>query len=191
MMAKRGWIAVVGMSALVGAVAIAGGGEPAKPEAPGQELPGPKAEAVIEGRSGSSLTGTAEFQLNGARLFIIVSVKGAPPGIHAVHIHEKGDCSASDAKSAGDHFNPEGTHHGAPENREHHAGDFGNMAVDADGTGSLKIYSGDLSLEGRDSVIGRAIVIHEKADDFMTQPSGNSGARIGCGVIKQSGPTKG
>lgn len=190
-MTKRGWIAVVGMSALLGAAATAGGGEPAKPEASGQDMPGPKVEAVIEGRSGSSLTGTAEFQMNGARLIILVSVKGAPPGIHAVHIHEKGDCSGSDAKSAGDHFNPEGTRHGAPEDREHHAGDFGNLTVDADGTGSLMIHSGDLSLEGKNSVLGRAIVIHENADDFMTQPSGNSGARIGCGVIKQSGPTKG
>ena len=74
--------------------------------------------------------------------------------------------------------------HGAPDAKEHHAGDLGNMTVGADGSGSLMIQSSELSLEGSNSILGRAIIIHEKSDDFVTQPTGNAGGRIGCGVIK-------
>ena len=149
-----------------------------------QTMPADRAQAAIEGRSGSTLTGTAEFSVHGGMLMITVNVKGAPAGVHAVHIHEKGDCSAPDAMSAGGHFNPGGHQHGAPDAKEHHAGDLGNMMVGADGTGSLMIHSGDLSVAGSDnSVVGHAIIVHEKADDFVTQPTGAAGGRIGCGVI--------
>ena len=183
-MTKNGWIVAVGVAALLSAAAIAGTGEASKEEASSQSMVIAKAEAAIEGRSGSALSGSAEFLMNGARVVIIVSVKGAPPGIHAVHIHEKGDCSATDAMSAGGHFNPGGYHHAAPETHGHHAGDLGNLTVGADGNGSVMINSGDLSFAGRTSVIGRAIVVHQNADDFMTQPTGNAGGRIGCGVIQ-------
>jgi Cu-Zn family superoxide dismutase len=184
-MTMKGWIATLGASALllVAVVAMAGGGNSAKPSQT-QPMPSGKVGAGIEGRSGSSLTGTAEFMMHGDQMMVTVSVKGAPPGVHAVHIHEKGDCSAPDASSAGGHFNPGGHQHGAPDAKEHHAGDLGNMTVGADGTGSIMVHTGELSLEGPNSVIGRAIVVHEKSDDFVTQPSGNAGGRIGCGVIK-------
>ena len=173
---------------LVGLLAITGGALAAKPEekkaAATQTMPADRAHAAIEGRSGSTLTGTAEFTVHGGMLMITVNVKGAPPGIHAVHIHEKGDCSAPDAMSAGGHFNPGGHQHGAPDAKEHHAGDLGNMTVAGDGTGSLMIHSSDLSIAGSDnSVVGHAIIVHEKADDFVTQPTGAAGGRIGCGVI--------
>jgi Cu-Zn family superoxide dismutase len=147
-------------------------------------MPG-KVTTAIESRSGSTLTGSAEFVAHGGMLMITVKVKGGPPGVHAVHIHEKGDCSAPDASSAGGHFNPGGHQHGAPEAAEHHAGDLGNMTIGEDGTGSLMIHSKDLTLaEGAGSVLGKSIIIHEKSDDFVTQPTGNAGGRIGCGVIK-------
>jgi Cu-Zn family superoxide dismutase len=181
---SRGWFLVLAMSFLLAAAALAGPGEPVKPASQTQSVPAGKAAAAIEGRSGSTLTGTAEFVVHGARMMITVSVKGAAPGVHAVHIHEKGDCSAPDASSAGGHFNPAGHQHGAPDAPEHHAGDLGNMTVGADGTGSVMVHTADLSLEGPNSIVGRAIIIHEKSDDFVTQPTGNAGGRIGCGVIK-------
>lgn len=177
----------IGILALGAAAMLAAGAclaDAKKTGAATQTMPAGKSSAQIEGRSGSTLTGTAEFMVHGGQMMVTVNVKGAPPGTHAVHIHEKGDCSAPDASSAGGHFNPAGHQHGAPDAKEHHAGDLGNMEVKADGTGSLMIHSSDLSLEGANSILGRAIIVHEKSDDFMTQPTGNAGGRIGCGVIK-------
>lgn len=147
-------------------------------------LPPLIARAVIEGRSGSKLSGEAVFTEAGGQVTVLVKVKGAPPGLHAVHIHEKGDCSAPDASSAGTHFNPEGHKHGAPDAAEHHAGDFGNMEVKADGAGELTLATKRLTVAaGANSVNGRSIIIHEKPDDF-SQPVGNAGGRLGCGEIK-------
>jgi len=182
---KKGWILAIGLSlAIAAAVALADQNDATKGAAQSQPMPGGKASAAIEGRSGSKLTGSAEFMMHGGMMMVTVTVKDAAPGVHAVHVHEKGDCSAPDATSAGGHFNPGGHQHGAPDAKEHHAGDLGNMTVGADGTGSIMVHSGDLSLEGPNSVVGHAIIIHEKSDDFVTQPTGNAGGRIGCGVIK-------
>jgi Cu-Zn family superoxide dismutase len=189
-MRRIGWIA---LALALGVPLVAGtavsGKDKEKDKAPsGQTMPAGTATAAIEGRSGSSLSGTATFMMHGGMMMITINVKGAPPGQHAVHIHEKGDCSAPDAMSAGGHFNPNGHQHGSPDAPEHHAGDLGNLTVGEDGNGSLLIHTPDLSLTGApNSVVGRSLVIHEKVDDFVTQPSGNSGARIGCGVI-QSAP---
>ena len=183
-MTKKGWMAVFAATFLVAAAAMVTALAETKPGAQTQPMQMGKAAAAIEGRSGSTLSGTAEFMMHGDQMMVSVSVKGAPPGVHAVHIHEKGDCSAPDATSAGGHFNPGGHQHGAPDAKEHHAGDLGNMTVAADGTGSIMVHSGELSLEGPNSIIGRAIIVHEKSDDFVTQPTGNAGGRIGCGVIK-------
>ena len=127
---KKGWILVIGLSfAVAAAVALAQQSDAKKGAAQSQPMPGGKANAAIEGRSGSKLTGTAEFVVHGGMTMVTVSVKDAPPGVHAVHIHEKGDCSAPDATSAGGHFNPGGHQHGAPDGKEHHAGDLGNLTV--------------------------------------------------------------
>jgi superoxide dismutase, Cu-Zn family len=180
-MRKLGWIASIAALVLLGiACSTFAQGKKGTQTAPAAG----KAAAVIEAKSGSTLAGTAEFTMHEGQMMITVSVKGAPPGAHAVHVHEKGDCSAPDASSAGGHFNPGGHQHGAPEAAEHHAGDLGNMTVGADGTGSLMIHSSDLSLSGANSVVGHAIIVHEKTDDFVTQPTGNAGGRIGCGVIR-------
>lgn len=146
---------------------------------------GKAAKATIEGKSGSKLTGEATFAEVDGSVKVMVHVLGAPPGKHAVHIHEKGDCSAADGMSAGGHFNPGGHQHGAPDAKEHHAGDFGNMEVAADGHGMIELTSKDLTVkDGPNSVVGRAIIIHEKEDDLKTQPTGAAGGRIGCGVIQ-------
>jgi Cu-Zn family superoxide dismutase len=143
------------------------------------------ARATIEARSGSSVAGAAVATEKGRAVQVVVDVTGASAGVHAVHIHEKGDCSAPDATSAGSHFNPTGEAHGAPDAEHHHAGDFGNMTVGADGKGHLIITSKVLTVTaGPNSVVGRAIIVHEKEDDMKTQPTGNAGGRIGCGVFK-------
>lgn len=142
---------------------------------------------MLEAKSDSSLEGTADFMMHGDQLMVTVKVENAPPGEHAVHIHEVGDCSSPDGKSAGGHFNPGGHAHGGPDAPEHHAGDLGNMMVGEDGTGTATFHSADLTLAPGDySVVGRALVIHEKADDFTSQPTGAAGGRIGCGVIQGS-----
>jgi Cu-Zn family superoxide dismutase len=147
---------------------------------------GARAMASIDARSGSTLAGTATLSEMGGGVHVVVDVTGAPPGLHAVHLHEKGDCSAPDATSAGGHFNPSGMPHGAPDAPEHHAGDFGNMTVGADGHGHLEIHSTMLTVAaGPNSVAGRSIVVHAKEDDMTTQsPPGNAGSRIGCGVVR-------
>ena len=178
-------ISIVSAIALLG---LAG----CKTERPPQETKGAApattplvARAAIEARSGSSLKGEARFTEVDGGVKVEVHVTGAPPGPHAVHIHERGDCSAPDAASAGAHFNPDSHPHGAPTAEKHHAGDFGNMDVGADGHGMLELVSKELTVkEGPHSVVNRGIIIHEKMDDMTTQPSGNAGNRIGCGAIQ-------
>ena len=145
----------------------------------------PLARASIEPRSGSTVTGTAIFaESSPGRVAVHVHIEKAPPGTHGLHIHEKGDCSDPEAKSAGPHFNPGGMPHAGPQNPKHHAGDLGNIEIRPDGTGDLEIVSDMLTVKpGPNSVIGRSVVFHEKADDFTTQPTGNAGGRWGCGVI--------
>jgi Cu-Zn family superoxide dismutase len=182
-MKRQIWFVAVAMIGLLIAAGAARAGKEEAKKVPAQATPA-KATAAIEARSGSSLSGTADFVQHGGKLMITVSLKGAPPGPHAVHIHEKGDCSAPDASSAGPHFNPGGHQHGAPDAAQHHAGDLGNITIGEDGTGTLMVHSEDLAMAGDpNGVVGRAIIIHEKPDDFVTQPTGNSGGRIGCGVI--------
>ncbi len=146
---------------------------------------GPQLTAMIEGRSGSALTGTATFTQSSGAVHIVVDVNNAPEGVHAVHLHEKGDCAAPDASSAGGHFNPTHMSHGSPDSPNHHAGDFGNMTVGNDGHGHLELDSTILTIApGEMSVSGHAVVVHANADDMTTQPTGNAGGRIGCGVVK-------
>jgi Cu-Zn family superoxide dismutase len=146
---------------------------------------GKTAAATLEARSGSTLSGTARFEQGEGQLKVTIEIANAAPGGHGVHIHEIGDCSAPDAKSAGGHFNPAGSPHGSPAAQPHHAGDLWNIHAGGTGTGSLTLISRDLTLDdGPNAIRGRAIVVHAKPDDFKTQPSGASGARVGCGVIR-------
>ena len=141
-----------------------------------------KASAQLESKSGSKVTGTVSFNKVGDELQVVADIQNLTPGKHGFHIHEKGDCSAADASSAGAHFNPTMKHHGGPANLDHHTGDLGNIEADASGKAHLD-WKGKMSLTGKDSIIGKSVVVHEKEDDLKTDPSGNSGARIACGVI--------
>lgn len=148
---------------------------------------GPAATAVIEPRSGSTVTGSASFTAaDGGNLGAHVEVQNATPGQHGVHIHEKGDCSDPKAASAGGHYNPNsGAHHGGPSTPVRHGGDLGNITVGPDGKGTLDVVVSDLSLDsGATGIVGRSIVVHEKTDDLQSDPAGNSGGRFGCGVIQ-------
>lgn len=155
--------------------------------------PGPTGEAVataeLSAKSGASLTGEAVFAATADGHSLTVTVENAPPGPHAVHIHETGDCSAADGTSAGGHWNPEGVDHGAWGGDAHHLGDIGNMVVGEDGTGTI-VLSTDRWTVGDGAptdVLGKSIIVHVGADDFTTQPTGAAGGRIGCGVIAAAG----
>jgi len=147
--------------------------------------PDPTALAIIESRSDSKVTGKAIFtQLPSGQTRVVVTISGATPGTHGLHIHEKGDCSAPDATSAGGHFNAAGNPHAAPADAKRHNGDLGNIEIGKDGTGKLEITTDMLTVtEGPNSVVGKSVIFHEKADDLKTQPTGNAGARWGCGVV--------
>jgi Cu-Zn family superoxide dismutase len=146
------------------------------------------AKADIAAKSGSTLKGNATFTDNGkGSLVFRIEVSDAPPGLHAVHIHDKGDCSSPDGKSAGDHWNPTHEPHGkwgAPMGH-HHLGDIGNLEVKPDGKGTLTLETDKWTAGsgGPNDVIGHAVIVHGAVDDFTTQPTGNAGPRIGCGVI--------
>ena len=142
-----------------------------------------KATCKLDPKSGSQVTGTVTFTKTGDDVQVVADVTGLKPGKHGFHLHEKGDCSAPDAASAGAHFNPTHQHHGGPMTTERHAGDLGNIEADASGKAHLD-WKGKMSLSGAESIIGKSVVVHEKEDDLKTDPSGNSGARIACGVIE-------
>jgi Cu-Zn family superoxide dismutase len=146
----------------------------------------PQAKATIESRSGSKVTGKAVFtELPSGAVKCEIWIENATPGTHGLHIHEKGDCSAPDAASAGAHFNAANNPHAAPADKARHNGDFGNIEVGADGKGHLEITTDMLTVKpGPNSVVGKSVIFHEKADDLKTQPSGAAGGRFGCGVVQ-------
>jgi superoxide dismutase, Cu-Zn family len=141
------------------------------------------ANAKLESKSGSQVTGTVAFTKAGDEVRVVADIQGLKPGKHGFHVHEKGDCSAPDAASAGGHFNPTHQHHGGPSTAEHHTGDLGNIEADSSGKVHLD-WKGKMSLNGADSIIEKSVVVHEKEDDLKTDPAGNSGARVACGVIE-------
>lgn len=140
--------------------------------------------AKLSASSGGQVMGTVTFTPSSDGTKIVVDILGLKPGKHGLHIHEKGDCSAPDFSSAGAHFNPTHSHHGGPATAERHAGDFGNIEADASGKVHVELKDSNVKLSGTDSIAGKSVVLHEKEDDLKTDPSGNSGARIACGVIE-------
>lgn len=147
---------------------------------------GSSAAAQLEARSGSNVMGSASFTVEREQVTLVLSVSGASPGAHAVHLHETPDCTAPDASSAGEHWNPQGESHGAFAGGTFHLGDVGNLMVGSDGTGKLELTTERWSVAtgATNDVVGRSIVVHAATDDFKTQPSGNSGDRLACGVVK-------
>jgi len=143
------------------------------------------ATATLEARSGSSVTGIVKLNERDGRVHAHVDLSGfAANSVHGLHVHDKGDCSAPDAASAGGHFNPDGVAHGQAGAGVHHAGDMPSVRADANGRVRADFDVGGVTLSaGPTSIVGRSIVVHRDADDYTTQPSGNSGPRVACGVI--------
>jgi superoxide dismutase, Cu-Zn family len=173
--------------------AAAGGdaaaGQPAAGEpAAGEPAAGGGGSAVAEMKaaSGSKVAGTVTFTDKNGKVEVAVDLSGLTPGEHGFHIHEKGDCSSPDAKSAGDHFNPDKKEHGAPDAPAHHAGDLGNLTAGEDGTVKTSTTVDFLTLGDQpNSAVGKAVIVHEKKDDMKTQPTGNAGGRVACGVVEK------
>lgn len=151
---------------------------------------GPTATATLLGLGGSGVSGTIRFMTQGDEVHVEGDVYGLAPGLHGIHIHEYGDCSSADGESAGAHFNPANHPHGAP-GQASHPGDLGNLEADANGTARLSLDVPQITVDTESlGIIGRSVVVHELADDLQTQPSGNSGPRLACAVIRaDAGPT--
>jgi Cu-Zn family superoxide dismutase len=147
----------------------------------------PAATAVLVPTKGNKVSGTVDFTQKGTSVVVVAKVTGLTPGAHGFHVHEKGNCTAADGSSAGGHFNPATSAHGGPDHSPRHAGDLGNLEADSNGVANYKAEVTGISLgTGDDSIIGRAVIVHEKADDLTTQPTGGSGARLACGLISKS-----
>ena len=145
------------------------------------------AMAQLKPTQGSTAAGTVWFTQQGLRVNVRVQVSGlAPNQEHGFHVHEKGDCSSPDGMSTGGHFNPGGQPHG-PQSAPHHGGDMPSLKADASGNAQASFQMQGVSVgTGIDGLLGRGVIVHAKPDDYTTQPTGNSGARIACGVIAAS-----
>ena len=173
----------LGMSALAaGAADITAGGDRKQGES---KEHGPRnAVAVLHGvGKNHEVRGIVRFHQTEVGMEITGEISGLTPGEHAFHVHEFGDCSSEDAMSAGGHFNPEHKHHGGPEAEQRHVGDLGNIRADENGRVALNIKDKVIQLHGPHSIIGRSLIVHAQPDDLKSDPAGNAGARIGCGVI--------
>jgi Cu-Zn family superoxide dismutase len=145
------------------------------------------AVARLEPTKGNATAGTVMFTQKGDKVAIEAKVSGLTPGGHGFHIHEKGDCSSGDGMSAGGHFNPTGKPHGNPSVPDHHTGDMPMLVADASGNASLSTELGAMTIgSGASDIVGKAVIVHKDADDYTTQPTGNSGARVACGLIARN-----
>jgi Cu-Zn family superoxide dismutase len=142
-----------------------------------------RATAQLKPTQGNKAVGEATFEDTGSGgVHVVVIVHHLKPNSeHGFHVHEAGDCSAPDATSAKGHFNPGGKPHGNPASGEHHAGDLPALRADKSGTGKLDTTVRGISVS---SIVGKGLIVHADPDDYKTQPTGNSGARLACGVIQ-------
>jgi Cu-Zn family superoxide dismutase len=149
---------------------------------------GPAAVANLAATAGNTAAGRITFTPKGDKVVVFAKVSGLAPGPHGFHIHEKGDCSAPDGMSAGGHFNPQGKPHGNPGMADHHAGDMPMLVADGTGEATLTAEIDGVTIGGAaaSDIVGRSVIVHKDPDDFKTQPTGNSGARVACGVIRAS-----
>ena len=141
------------------------------------------AVCILYPTEGNEVSGIVTFTKTDGGIKIVANFEGLTPGKHGFHIHEYGDCSRLDGKSAGGHFNPDGKKHGAPNSEERHVGDLGNLLANEKGKAYYEIIDSYISFSGPHSIIGRAIIVHAGEDDLTSQPTGAAGARVACGVI--------
>jgi superoxide dismutase, Cu-Zn family len=170
-----------------GTAKTASQGAPTPPATPPPSAGVTKATCVLDPTEGNDVHGTVTFTQEGDVVLVHAEITGLTPGKHGFHVHEKGDCSAPDGSSAGGHFNPTHKKHGAPTDEERHVGDLGNVVADKDGNATLDWRDPVIQLNGPNSIVGKSVIVHGGADDLVSQPSGNAGPRVACGVIEAAG----
>ncbi len=181
------------LTGLMLAIAVAGACKTAEPmpTTPPTNTPGvvpdgdtaPQAKATLQSKSGSTVTGEVRFvRLGDDKVQVIADVYGLTPGRHGFHVHQTGDCSADDGSSAGDHFAVSDGPHGLPDSPRRHTGDLGNLPADETGHAHLEFTDALISLDGKGSVLGRAVIVHANTDDGADVKS--AGGRVACGVIE-------
>jgi Cu-Zn family superoxide dismutase len=137
-------------------------------------------------KNSSTVTGNASFVEKSGKVTFIAKLSGLNPGVHAIHLHEKSDCSAADGSSAGGHWNPTFKKHGKWGGGEYHKGDIGNFTADEKGNGTITLTTSEWCIGCGDKnkdILGKSIIIHQGGDDFITQPAGNAGARMACSAV--------
>ncbi|MCV9926190.1 superoxide dismutase family protein [Flavobacterium sp. LS1R49] len=145
-----------------------------------------KLTITLEPKSNSSVTGTATFTEKKGEVTFVAKISGLKPGVHAIHIHEKSDCTAADGSSAGGHWNPTFKKHGKWGSAEYHKGDIGNFTADEKGNGTITLTTNEWCIGCGDptkDVLGKGLIVHQDPDDYVSQPAGNAGARVACSAI--------
>ena len=146
-------------------------------------------KTTFSSKSESTVSGTANFVEKNGTVTMVANLSGLTPGAHAIHIHEKSDCSATDGSSAGGHWNPTFKKHGKWGTAEHHKGDIGNFTADTNGNATVIFATQEWCIGCEDdtkNILGKGLIVHKGTDDFTSQPAGNAGARIACSaIIKQ------
>ncbi|CAM4413714.1 superoxide dismutase family protein [Flavobacterium terrigena] len=141
---------------------------------------------ILEPKSGSKVSGYATFIEKNGKVKFQANISGLTPGTHAIHIHEKADCSSADAASAGGHWNPTFKSHGKWGSGECHKGDIGNFEADKNGFAIISFETDEWCISCGDQtkdILGKGLIVHQNADDFVTQPTGNAGGRVACSAI--------
>ena len=141
-----------------------------------------------EGNTASGIVAFIQADAENPEIRVVGKVINLTPGAHGFHLHEVGNCATPDASSAGGHFNPGGVQHAGHDAAVRHVGDMGNLMADADGTAMIDFSDDLMAFSGMNSIIGKAFIVHAGEDDLTTQPSGDSGARVACGVIENRQP---
>lgn len=143
---------------------------------------------TLEPKSNSKVAGTATFTEKNGKVTFTAKISGLTPGVHAIHIHEKADCTSADGSSAGGHWNPTFKKHGKWGVGEYHKGDIGNFTADEKGNGTITMTTDEWCIGCEDetkNILGKGLIVHQGTDDFTTQPTGNAGGRVACaGIIK-------
>ncbi|MCI0706888.1 MAG: superoxide dismutase family protein [Ignavibacteriae bacterium] len=142
-----------------------------------------KAIAVLHPTKDKNVHGWVTFEAVEKGVRVVAEITGLTPGKHGFHIHEFGDCSSDDGTTVGGHYNPMTMPHSAPMSDKRHIGDLGNIEANQEGVAKLDYVDSKLAFEGEASIIGRGVIVHEKEDDLKTQPTGDAGGRLACGVI--------
>jgi Cu-Zn family superoxide dismutase len=150
---------------------------------------GPRAVADLKPTAGNSASGSVTFAQRGAKVLVSGEVRGLKPNaMHGFHVHDKGDCSGADGMTTGGHFNPDAKPHGEHGHAPHHAGDLASLKSDGNGVAKFSYESDALTVGSgaANDVVGRGLIVHRDPDDYKTQPTGNSGARIACAVVTRA-----